>query len=65
MGTVITTIEPFPAELVSIEDKMWTDLDGVLDLNQERIVRDWLRLHPHSLTSQFSSGIMTERYEKH
>ncbi|MFV1968907.1 MAG: serine/threonine protein kinase, partial [Pirellulaceae bacterium] len=51
MGTVITTIEPFPADLVSIADEMWTKLDELLDLDQERMMRQSLRLHPPRLTS--------------
>jgi tRNA A-37 threonylcarbamoyl transferase component Bud32 len=53
---VTTIIEPFPEDLVAVEDAMWTQLDDLLNRTQEGIMRDNLPMRSQFVTdmSDFS-----------
>ena len=45
-GHVVTTIKPFPGPLAKLEDRLWDQLDKILDPQQQSVARLNLRLHP-------------------
>jgi hypothetical protein len=44
-GHVITTIKPFPAPVAALEDRLWSQLDQILDVRQQALARHYLQMH--------------------
>ena len=46
-GHLIIKIKPYPAQVAKLEDRLWSQLDGILDRRQQSIARFNLKLEVH------------------
>jgi hypothetical protein len=47
-GHVIINIKPYPQQLAKVEDRLWLQLDGILNTEQQSIARLNLNLDPRT-----------------
>ena len=43
---VVVTIKPFPGQITTLEDQLWSELDAIFDAEQQRLARLNLELDP-------------------
>jgi predicted Ser/Thr protein kinase len=47
-GHVVININPYPQQMARLEDRLWLQLDGILNTQQQTIARLNLNLHPRT-----------------